>query len=388
MRTLQRLLFALLISAVFVTRAAAAATYYVAPNGNDAHRGNISSPLATITRAASLARPGDTVSVRGGVYHELVRIAARGNERARITICAFTNERPIVDGAGLGEDKNVISLVGASYVALIGFEVRNATRGGICAFPASHVLIVGNVVHDCMRNGIYIGSDGNKVSVDVSVDRNEVYHTVLENRSGAMKGSWAQAIGTDSANDVRVTNNRVYENHGNGIGFCLTNNGYGHGNLLYDNFSTSFYLDNARSTIVDGNIIYSTGNRSYYRNGFPAHGIGLANETYPTHNPLQNDIITNNIVFNTRRALFYDSYDEGGGLKSIRIANNSLEGDVAVYIAPDDHGNSVIENNCFAQPQVKGARQPGMSGITFRNNSWGESGAAKRDFNHTTETDS
>ena len=43
-------------------------TLRVATDGDDSKDGSASSPLRTISRAADLARPGDTVLVHGGEY--------------------------------------------------------------------------------------------------------------------------------------------------------------------------------------------------------------------------------------------------------------------------------------------------------------------------------
>src|SRR5476651_1873017 len=45
------------------------ATYYVAVDGKDSNPGTLQLPLATIQKAQSLVNPGDTVYLRGGVYH-------------------------------------------------------------------------------------------------------------------------------------------------------------------------------------------------------------------------------------------------------------------------------------------------------------------------------
>ena len=48
--------------------AAAARSYYVAPNGNDSAAGTQAAPWASIARAQTVAQPGDTVYFRGGTY--------------------------------------------------------------------------------------------------------------------------------------------------------------------------------------------------------------------------------------------------------------------------------------------------------------------------------
>jgi hypothetical protein len=50
-------------------RYAFSATYYVAVDGQDTNPGTLAKPLATVQKAQSLVSPGDTVYIRGGVYH-------------------------------------------------------------------------------------------------------------------------------------------------------------------------------------------------------------------------------------------------------------------------------------------------------------------------------
>ena len=54
--------------AAFVAGTAGGETYYVAAGGDDAHAGTKTAPFRTIQRAVSVARAGDTVLVRAGVY--------------------------------------------------------------------------------------------------------------------------------------------------------------------------------------------------------------------------------------------------------------------------------------------------------------------------------
>jgi hypothetical protein len=68
-----RILFPRRLTVVFalvlaVVRSAAAAEFYVHPEGNDAHPGTLAQPFASVTRAQDAAAPGDTVWLRGGVY--------------------------------------------------------------------------------------------------------------------------------------------------------------------------------------------------------------------------------------------------------------------------------------------------------------------------------
>ncbi|GIG16633.1 hypothetical protein Cme02nite_49650 [Catellatospora methionotrophica] len=89
--------------------AAVQATYYVAPNGNDANPGTIGSPLRTVQRARDLVRTVNTnmtgdihVYLRGGTYPVSSTVefgtADSGTNGHRVVYAAHPGETPILDG--------------------------------------------------------------------------------------------------------------------------------------------------------------------------------------------------------------------------------------------------------------------------------------------------
>jgi glycosyl hydrolase family 120/parallel beta helix pectate lyase-like protein/uncharacterized protein DUF1565 len=75
-------------------------TLHVATDGDDSKDGSASSPLRTISRAADLARPGDTVLVHGGEYREWVQPRRGGlSATRRITYQAAPGEHVVVKGS-------------------------------------------------------------------------------------------------------------------------------------------------------------------------------------------------------------------------------------------------------------------------------------------------
>ena len=68
----------------------AVTTYYIAPDGDNANPGTRDKPLRTIGRAVALVRPGDTVRLLGGTYHESVTVERSGRADAYITLEADT----------------------------------------------------------------------------------------------------------------------------------------------------------------------------------------------------------------------------------------------------------------------------------------------------------
>ena len=78
---------------------AGAADYFVSPTGCDAADGSAAKPWRTIQRAANAVKPGDVVTIRGGVYREWVKPVTAGREGAPITFQAAKGEKVVVTGA-------------------------------------------------------------------------------------------------------------------------------------------------------------------------------------------------------------------------------------------------------------------------------------------------
>ncbi|GIG29160.1 right-handed parallel beta-helix repeat-containing protein [Cellulomonas marina] len=74
--------------------------YHVATTGADDAEGTADAPLRTVSRAAALARPGDTVTVHAGEYREWVRPARGGrSDTRRITYEAAPGEHVVIKGS-------------------------------------------------------------------------------------------------------------------------------------------------------------------------------------------------------------------------------------------------------------------------------------------------
>jgi hypothetical protein len=71
--------------------------WHVAPDGSDQARGTAAAPLRTVSAAAALAQPGDTVTVHGGVYRERITPPRGGT----------SDEQRIVYRAAPGEDVTI-----------------------------------------------------------------------------------------------------------------------------------------------------------------------------------------------------------------------------------------------------------------------------------------
>lgn len=80
---------------------AAAATYYVSPQGRDTNSGLGPGPnqaLRTIQAGVNKLQPGDTLLIRGGVYRETVVFSRSGTPDKPITLRPYKGEKVVISG--------------------------------------------------------------------------------------------------------------------------------------------------------------------------------------------------------------------------------------------------------------------------------------------------
>jgi len=114
---------AVLVTALPATEASAApTTLVVATNGDDTAPGTLDRPLRTVQRAVDLAKPGDSIAVRGGTYALIdnITITTSGTASQPISLGAYQGERVAIDGEQLA----------ASHTP-VGDSIPRAERGAI-----------------------------------------------------------------------------------------------------------------------------------------------------------------------------------------------------------------------------------------------------------------
>lgn len=153
-------------------------TYYVSTSGSDSNSGiSTTSPWKTVARVVAFEpnlRQGDCVLFqRGGVWFEQLSISnVHGSQSYPITFGNYgTGSLPVLDGGSA----RLYGIVGASasgqaansYVTIDGFEVRNATRGGIIFsyLVQPGIAIQNNYVHN-NGYGAYPGACSGCFQVD------------------------------------------------------------------------------------------------------------------------------------------------------------------------------------------------------------------------------
>ena len=171
-------------------------TYYVAPNGDDNNSGAEQQPFRTIQYAIDLSEPGDTIVVREGTYVEEVSLTKSGIEENPISLVAYPNEKPIIDGAyelppvpnsGWAKCNETVSPptcfhykplveIAASHIIIDGFEIRHSLGRGVWvhneAYRVENIIIRNTEIHDHRNAGIKMLEADN-----VLFEFNRVWHS-------------------------------------------------------------------------------------------------------------------------------------------------------------------------------------------------------------------
>ncbi|ANS69624.1 pectate lyase, putative [Streptomyces lincolnensis] len=169
---------AVLVTALPVTEASAAATtLVVATNGSDSAPGTLTQPLRSVQRAVDLAKPGDTIAVRGGTYAltDNVTITTSGTASQPITLGAYQGERVVIDGERLPASHTPVGgtipraergavHIEASYWRISDLEIVNGPYGVYCDGCNTNVFARLRT-HDNYESGFQLqgASSGNQI---------------------------------------------------------------------------------------------------------------------------------------------------------------------------------------------------------------------------------
>ncbi len=127
-------------------------TLYVAAGGDDRHSGlTRQQAWRTIHHAADQARPGDTILIGAGVYHEHVRLRVTGEHGAPITFRAHPGERVVLDGQRK-QLQNAFTIFNKQHIHIDGLYVRDYARGpmrtGVFGLLRARHIRLTRIFHD------------------------------------------------------------------------------------------------------------------------------------------------------------------------------------------------------------------------------------------------
>jgi len=357
-------------------------TYYVSPSGNNSNSGTINNPWKTINYSQNQLVAGDTLFVRNGVYVERVLIGNSGTSSNPISILAYQNENPIIDGQSTLPDddwEGLLTLYG-SYLHVSGFEIRNSNITGnvlggvgILFDGGTHNKVSFMKIHHIREQGIIVEAD------NAIVEDCEIYDCALSNVNLDMSVAWANGISVAREQTNGITDNAiirrciVYNNYGEGIGVFEANNVIVEDCISYDNWTMNLYLSDATNCTLQRNICYNSTNSTFPKRDGEFTGITIADEIsngtsipHSSHNT-----IINNFLFNANLDAFRWSLIPNIGLDNVLIANNTVVGNSSGFSTGSINDNIININSKIINNILTGSVSvPDAQGLIFSNNSW------------------
>jgi len=259
-----------------------AAVLFVSNQGNDQGAATLSHPLRTIAEAASRARPGDSVFIRGGHYRERIAPPRSGLLGKPITYSRYQDEPVVIDASG---KKQGVMLWGVSHIIIRGLQIKNSNRAGIHIHHhldspsrgADYNRIENNDVSSNSSHGIYVAGNHNLV----------INNTIRSNgtRQGIKpKGHGIYVLGVEN----QVSNNKVEANQRLGI-----------------------RMAGQRHTIMNNQVL-----------GNGQHGIGVWVD--PPERGEMIEIIGNHLEGNGGDGVHINGGGDGGKPQRLRVVGNRI----------------------------------------------------------------
>ncbi len=270
-----------------------AATLYVATNGNDNNSGRSeSAPLRTVTKAATLVRPGDVVYIRGGTYPINVHFTVSGTSASPIIWASYPGETAVFDGSSQakGTSQDRVWVDGVSYNHFVNFEVRNSPQQGIFVRDSNDNVFHGLVTHGNNGSGIQnysgnrnvyqylvtydnfdtvttngkIGEDADGIGISAG-DSNVISHVVSYYNSDDGIDAWRS---TNTRIEYSVSYDNGRGGNGNGNGFKLGGNSESNYtvavfNVAFDNRAMGFSQNTGRYITLYNNTAYNNGSGNF-----------------------------------------------------------------------------------------------------------------------------
>lgn len=350
---------------------AGAATYFVAPGGDDSAAGTLAAPWKTFAKAQAGAQPGDTVYFRGGAYVytaglntcssrtstvNVVTLNKSGQAGKPIRYWAQPGETPVFDFSQMKDDCRVKAFnVTGSYLHLKGLEITGAPQqpGNLLNNESWGVWISGsnNIfeqldTHHHHGPGLFISNGGGNLVLNTDSHHN--YDPYSKSGPGQNADGFGAHIGANRPGNV-FRGCRAWANTDDGfdtinaLSPVVIENSWAwlHG-----------YLPGTTTSLPAGN-----------GNGFKIGGFGGDWEAGgPVH------VTRNNVAFRNKSSGFYNNHHTVASLYYNNTATNNRYNFNMLGVAPDNTpiNLGVLRNNL----SITGTAATNIAGADVTNNSW------------------
>lgn len=237
-----------------------AATYYVAPHGNDNSPGTCALPWATFVRAMLALKRGDSLYLEDGVYDQSLDVMVSGSRGNVIKIAAVNDGRAIVDGQWV---RRALVVHNHSYIEVDGINFRNSGGG-----TNAHGIDIGGADHITLRRVTANGSSGyNSAVIDMAGATNSLLEDCAASGQGrivlnmlgcrdiTVRRCWLNWTGPNTGggdtNSVAQIYDSSYVLMENNIAVNLTNS-------PTDDIGIWAHYENVKHNTLKGNIVYHT----------------------------------------------------------------------------------------------------------------------------------
>lgn len=319
---------------------------YVATTGSDANSGTSTSPFKTISKAATVAKPGYQVHVADGTYRENVVTDTSGTASSLITYVSDNKWGAKIVAPGTGTTSAWHNR--GDFVAIIGFDISGGGAIGINHSGSGDIANQNHVHHipavGCTGyGGTGIGFDQYNIKSGGTADANLV-HDIGPLGTNCFR---VQGVYTSIPN-VTISNNVIYKV----VGYAVTN---GHcsynvkvlNNTMFNNGGTAeggavVMTGNTNCSLASkGNVV---ANNIVYDNVIGLHEEGVSTADVTTY--------TNNLVFGNKinwgsmrmphsndtsaDPAFVNYIKAGGGDYRLKAGSPAIGKGAASYAAPAD----------------------------------------------------
>ncbi|TMQ64876.1 MAG: DUF5123 domain-containing protein [Candidatus Eisenbacteria bacterium] len=343
----QRCRLAAFFGALVLPGIVSAREIIVAPSGGD---------FAAVAAGVNAAQPGDTVTVRAGIYNEAVSFGRSGSAAAYITL--HGEPGAILDGTG-GSGQG-ITINNRNYIRVVGMTVRNfmgsGTPMGISVEGSSSFIELRNIlIHNIESpngnaHGIAFYGSAATPMTNIVVEGNEIRNCRL--------GQSEALVLNGNIDGFTVAGNTVHDNDNIGIDFI----GFeGTGPLGQDQ---------ARNGVCVDNVVYniSSATNPTYGGDRSADGIYVDGG--------RDIVIERNKVDNCDIGIEVASEHLGKATSNITVRNNFIsrgyQGNILMGGYDAARGNAhnviVVNNTTYQGTNGEIELQYNCDGITIKNN--------------------